>query len=326
MLLYVNKKEERRKKIKLFTLIFSIIFFILSNACYLILYLHKTDQTLTSYTQIKQSSDITPYTPITIYQTASSETKAIVIPKKLNKINTINIASALKLSNINNAIPLYFTEDVENKDFLQKLAKTQNLITSHIKTAQSVIITTDLKTILPLIYEKKLYPKTLTKQTLTNKNLSILLDSKFPPISAPKTTLEKEKYALEIFANTHSKELKQLLNKQNLTQIPFKKQDALLKNLSLCIQTTQQTICDTTTSSSLINKISKFIPKIALDDTIQKIILLTSFEEITPKNFNKSNGLLFRFEKREALLLPTEITETPFQTVKQKLGINPTNL
>ncbi len=324
MLLYVNKKQERLKKIKLFTTIFAIIFIITANIYHLIINIHQTDSTLLDYTPIKHSSSSQDDTSsVTLYQTSSSKTYAILIPSTLTKTNTKTIIKGFSSPYLTPSASLFFTPEIKDIDFLQNIALSLNLQISSKQTPASIIITTDINQIPPLIYKQKLYPKTLIQPSKLPSHLISVLDKKFPPRPLPSNKLEEEKFSLQSFAKDYSLELKSLINNTAITKQPFKKQDALLKNISLCIKTAQNIYCDTSPKTSVAKKISDIISIIPQSSQIQKLILLTSFEETTEQSFNLSNGLLLRFEQRQSLLLPEEITSAPFQTIKQKLGINP---
>ena len=324
MLLYVNKKQERLKKIKLFTTIFAIIFIITANIYHLIINIHQTDSTLLDYNSIKHSSlsqDDKSF--VTLYQTSSSKTYAILIPSTLTKTNTKTIIKSFSSPYLTPSSNLFFTPEIKDIEFLQNIALSLNLQISSKQTPDSIIITTDINQITPLIYKQKLYPQTLTQPSKLPSHLISILDKKFPPHPLPTNKLEEEKFSLKSFAKDYSHELKSLINNSPITSLPFKKQDALLKNISLCLKTSKQFYCDTSPKTSIAKKISDIISIIPKSSQIEKLILLTSFEETTEQSFTPSNGLLFLFEQRQALLLPEEITSRPFQTIKQKLGINP---
>ena len=324
MLLYVNKKQERLKKIKLFTTIFAIIFIISANIYNFIITMHKTEDTLLNYTPIQHTNITQDQTSfVTLYQTASSKTYAILIPPTLTQTNIKTIIKSFSSPYLTTSSNLFFTPEIKDKDFLQNIALASNLQISKKQTPDSIIITTDPNQITPLIYKQKLYPKTITQPTKLPSHLIPLLDKKFPPLPTPSNTLEEEKFSLQSFAKDYSSEVKSLINNNPITNQPFKKQDALLKNISLCLKTSEKSYCNTSPQTSVAKKISDITSIIPHTSQIEKIILLTSLEETNEKNFTPNNGLLLRFEQRETILLPEEISPTPFQTIKQKLGINP---
>ena len=319
MLLYVNKKQERQKKIRLLTIVISILFITIANIIELKQDLHTPTASLTTYTPIQnKKSPSNTNSIITLYQTNTSTIKAIQIPSILTKQSSTTIAHCF--SKLPKQTELYFTSEVKDKDFLHQIAQTLNLKTTSSNTSKSIIITTNLTPILPLINQEQLTPKTLPPTSINSPQLSLLLDKKFPPQKEPSTTLEKEQLSLQNFVQNHFEEIKNLIHQQNFKNQPFSKQNNLLKNVSLCLKSPTTTLCDTSNKTSFAHKLSALSNKLKSPKTL---ILLTNFEEITPTTFNSNNGLLFKFEERQTILLPNEITKTPFKTIKQKQGINP---
>ena len=328
MLLYVDKKAEKRKKIK-YTLIASLcIFFIVANIYQFQKSIHIPNQTLSNYTSFtyQENSWYNKTPPITTYSSPNSLQKIILIPKTLTReISTeiINIVS----QNINNEKPhISILSNTNDSDFLYQIIKTEIPNIELSNSDNSLIISDNYKKIKPLIYQHKLKPSTLaySKQNIINNHtLNNLLNQRFPLPNTPNNKLDKEQEALKNFIINHSNELNNLLNNKSFTEQKLSHQNLLLQNTFFCIKTNTQTYCNLKDDISLFKAISNIINEIPATQKIENLILITSFQETTPNNLSPNAGLLFRFNNRQSIILPQDIKNEPFQTIKQQAGINP---
>lgn len=329
MLLYVDKKAEKRKKIKYILIIAFCIFFIIANIYQFQKSLHTPDKKLTNYTTLATSANLwyEKSAPITIYTSPNSYQKIIVIPQNLTREIFIEIINAIS-KNIDKETPsLFITPNIRDIAFLEQIIKTTipNLELSN--SPKSIILSDNYEEIKPLIYSHKLKPTTITyqksKKIEQNKTLINLLNQKFPLPFVPNNKLDKEQQSLKHFVTNHQKELNNLLNGISLTEQKFSHQSLLLQNTPFCIKTNTQTYCNLKDDISLFKAISNIINEIPATQKIEKLILITSFQETTPNNLSPNAGLLFRFNNRQSIILPQDIKHKPFQTIKKQAGINP---
>ena len=111
--------------------------------------------------------------------------------------------------------------------------------------------------------------------------------------------------------------------------------DILLQNAPLCIKTAESQACALNTEFSLLQNIKDVLHKLPANSVPQSLILLTSAEPVsTSIPLKKDEGLLFKFEQRQELLLPHELFNSAnssgignyqklFAALKQKAGVNP---
>lgn len=325
MLLYVNKKKERLRKIKILLTLIGILFLIIANIHHLRQTIHHTSLSLTTYTSIKKLNNWYGNTsPIEIYKTSKKQIKIIIIPSTITKENAPTIAKTILKSQTQTKSPLYITDELNNH-IISSLISSLNLETISNLSSNCVIITSNFEKIKPIITNQKLTPFSISKQNFESPTFNTFLETFFPSTKAPSTKLDKEQASLYSFANDHKDIISQILNSSppSILEQPFSLQNTLLKNIQLCIQTSYQTFCSLDDKSSFIQNISQTLKQIPANEKPQKLILLTSFEKTSPQKLSPSSGLLFRFQARQALLLPHEINSEPFETIKQKSGLNP---
>lgn len=333
MLIYVDKKKERQKKIKILCCIIVAVFIILANIVHFKTALHHSSQKLTDYHSIKFTNNWFEDTqPVYFFYSRRQNGKTIiVIPEKFNRENATTLAFALaKIPE--KEISLYFTPEIKESNKIIQLA---NVFHSDIEPTKNanIIITTDLKNAIKSIPEEKLYPTLLhykyTAKTPVNPALDNLLNDFFPPQPEPETTLKKEKMALKKFAEENTAVLKNLILKDKEPEFHLK--NALLKNSNLCLVHKADIVCDLTSKNSLQKKLSKLQKKLPKNATPEKLLLLTSNSKVADTlslTLDADDGLLFRYGKLKSFLLPNEwhtltnLKEIPAK-LKVKAGLNP---
>ena len=323
MLLYVNKKEIRRKKIKIFLIILFSVLFCYANIIHFKKNLHTSPDKISSYQTITKKP-IHPFNipTVEIFLSKNKNIKHILLPQNITKETTYKIVKALNIHN--NTTTVYLTPEIKNNILLHQIINYTKHEISEVITPNTTILTTNIKDLKPLIYKDKLYPKSITYSYIDDITLTNIINNFFKKDFVAKNTLEEEQHNLQIFIKDNKKELIDLIKNKSITDIYYPKQNNLLKNASFCIKTSQQTICNTQKNISFVKSISQTLKTIPANEKIQKLILLTSFEPIDNITNLKNSGLLFKYEKRQAILLPDEITPTSFDDIKIKSGINPT--
>lgn len=331
MLLYVDKKKLKRRKIKIAGIIISCTFALMANIISFKTALHKTTQSLTTYKTLQTTQDWYNKADIVHLFTSKrhKQIKAVLIPEPLNRENAQTIALALsKLPQNSNLI---LTDDVLEKDYLQQISSLFTLSVTNTTQSENIIVTTDINNIISLINEQKLFPQTLYyKQTIklqSNSALQQLLDRRFPPIPQPQNTQEKQQQAIQNFADTYRTDLLSLLHSAD-SRIAFTTQNLMLQNLGICLSSATQTTCSAKPDCSIQQNIHAAQANLQAQ-TPQKLYLLTSLEEI-PVNtvLTKEDGVFFRFGTKETFILPQNTLSIPNNTdiyayLKQQAGLNP---
>ena len=207
-------------------------------------------------------------------------------------------------------------------DALENLKEVLDLQTSTTASA-CVIVSSNFDKIKPIIKEQKLRPLSLSKQTLKHSAFNTLLEKTFPTPKLPSNKLDQEQLALQRFAKDHQQTIQKLFSSPYVFDFPFSEQNTILKNANLCLKTKSNIYCSLDSELSFIQNLINAKNKLPKNSTIQKLILLTSFQPLNSTTLPKDSGLFFTFQSRNAILLPFEITSNPIQTIKQKAGINP---
>jgi hypothetical protein len=321
MLLYVNKKAIRQKKIRITLIIFFSILFIFANIICFKQTFHTSSKTPNNYTSIKKEAlFIETYPIIEAYTTKNNATKLILIPKNLTK------QASHKLAHIfthEKTASVFITNELNNNKTLLDIIKFFNIEISQTISTNTVVISSDTAKATPIIYQEKLYPSTIIYQEFKDNNFAKMLEQHFYKKAIATDNLSNEARALNDFITDYKDELINLVKNNKLNKQKFAQQDGLLQNIKFCLKTNKQVYCDIEDKISFAKKISKILQTIPQQETIKKLILLTSFEETTPQTFAPNCGLLFKFNKRNAILLPEEITPEAFNNIKIKAGINP---
>lgn len=334
MLIYVDKKKERKRKITIISVVLLGFFIIYANVMHFKTALNKASEQLTNYKSIKHSNSWYKDAQIVYLFGAPKPNikKIIIIPNKINRETTTIIASILSKSKKQQTYQI--SPDISDKDLLLRLIEKAAPQLNASDTDPDIIITSDFAEVSDTITQNKMIPFTLNYKT-AEKKLSLGEISKyvntFFPLKPPSTNkIEKEKQALETFAEDNILWLKNL--KQKDFSLDFSKQNLFLKNVRVClINRDFSTFCGLSNHASFLHNLQKSLFQTPTDTTPTKIILLTSDEPFNPKDISrpeKDEGLHFHYQKREAILLPSEImpltnSQQILYTLKQKAGINP---
>lgn len=330
MLIYVNKKKEKYKKIKILSLIFCcILIFVINLSCFK-KSIHTPLQNLTQYHSLKIPQNwYDNAQTATIFTNKKSSQAVIVIPAVLNKENFIITAAALYKTLTPNT-EISFTKEVKQTELLQKITKALSLKTPE-QTNKNLLITTDFNQANSLIFTHKLYPHIINYKQAEKVQfpspLQTLSDTVFPKPASPQSRLDKDKLALETFAKDYAEELKNLISSKK--QNAFFAKNIFLQNARICLQNKNKTSCRTSTELSLEKNLTKALNSFSQQNPPQKLIFLTSEQKIkAPEPLNPDEGVRFRFGSKEAILLPQNISAlanpaNAFYILKKHAGLNP---
>lgn len=333
MLIYVDKKKERQKKIKILCCIIAAVFIVLANIFHFKTALNQSSQKLTEYKSVKFTNTwFENAQPIYFFSSKKKSGKTIiVIPKKFNRENATTLAFALtKIPQSKTS--LFFTHEINETDKIIQIAKVFHPQVE-ISEDADVIITTNLKDARKSLLKEKLYPTLLhykyTAKSPVNPDLDNLLNRFFPPQPEPKTHLKKELSSLKEFVAENSTFLKDLI--LNNKEPEFSQKNTLLENVNLCLVSKTDTVCNLSSRDSLQKKISLLQNQLPEDETPKKLLLLTSNEklaDIFSSALDDDDGLLFRYGKLKSFLMPNERqTLTNMKEISAKLktkaGLNP---
>lgn len=327
MLLYVDKKKEKRRKIKIILSTLALILIIIINLICFNKTLHYTSQHLTTFSLFAHTHNwYDKSSPLTIFTKKGKKTPEIILfPSQFTRENSLTLTSALsKLSP--SPYKIEFTSEVTNKEYLQQLTDLLN-ISNSTQNPQKIILTTNISKVHDIIKNNQLVPTSLTNQNTKNLSLSPelrnLLDTKFPLPDKPQTKLAKEKEALEKFIKLYQDTIKAFI--MNTDSISYVNKHLFLQNNAICLLTNKNPICKTNQYSSLQKNIENAIKKLPPNVQVQKLLLLTSLEEVfLNAPLEEDDGLLFRYGNRKAILLPHEKDKknNSYTLLKQKTGIN----
>ncbi len=336
MLLYVDKKKQKRQRIKIFCLVFGSLLLLLINILHFAAALHHSDKSLTSYKPLDiHKSNPAETSTITIFTAESRATpEIIIIPHQLNR--TSALTAALAFSKIAPQTPyISFAPEIKDVDFLFSLAQIFIPDIQIGNKPDSILITTDTTDIARLIHEKMLYPRALNNRQSSklspNAQLDNLVNHYFPIPSQPQERMEKERLALAQFASDYKRELQNLVISETPTishAASFPAQNILLQNASLCLKSSNTLACSLSSENSLEKNISLAKQKLPPALYPQQLFLLTSMAEITAaSDLSADEGLLFRYGQREAVLIPNTTpghnNNAIFRELKLQAGLNP---
>lgn len=330
MLLYVNKKQQRRKRIKLVSLILFCVFVVLANIIHFNNALHKSDKNLTDYTPITFVHNwYNSAQNITLFSSSYNPSEQIIIiPSTINRETSLTLAYAF--SKISSAPSLEFTQEVPNTEFLAKLVSAATISQKKASTT-NLLITTDSELVRNQILDKKLYPTVINyqqaKKITNNKDIMDLINNSFPLPKESGYVLDKQQNSLQKFISAYQKNINPISPRTNIQNLSL--HGFLLQNISLCLQTPTAKFCSINNSNSFQKNLSVVLKQIDDYTKITKLTLLTSSEEISPNTLLKPDeGIIFKYGIKEQLLLPSEVTEliqkqqNPYLVIKQLAGYN----
>ena len=336
MLIYVDKKKEKQKKIRRLLLILFSLFFILINIWQFNLSLNRSDQSLTDYKSIKHlnlwynNADI-----VYLFTSNKKNAAAIIIPENFNKENALS--SALALSKLpQRKYNILLTPNLKEKDSLIKLIKIF-IPAAEFNTNDNtpdIIIANNVESVAPHIIKNKLLLHTLnykhTKKIQDFPAVKNFIQSTFPPKNPPQNILEQDNKNLQSFILAHEQALKDFIFTDKEPQ--FVDQNFFLQNIRLCLKTKENNLsCALDTTTSLKQNIADAKASLPEEDTIIKAYLLTSDMQISSAEntpLTDDEGLRFVYQNRSANLFPEDIklldnNSKAFYILKEKAGINP---
>ncbi len=339
MLLYVDKKKERQKKIKRILFIISILLIILINFIQFPIDLHQTQKQLINYKSKASTPEWYSHTePITILSTPKKEEIIFLISNISSRENLITLAKAFSLIP-HNATTINISPEITDSEKILKLAQIFSHQIKQDNKSTQLIVVADENKILELTKSKKFVPHTINhtspKNFIITPEIQSFLDSFAPLSPAPENKQEQEQENLKKLIKDHKDIILSSLPFTPYAEVdyPMSAQYILLKNANVCLSSTNKKICTLNTNKSLTNNINETLQKFAPQEKVTQLSLLTSFQEIPcQSNISSNDGLLFRFEQREYILLPQEIEkykkentkeENIYHYIKQQAGINP---
>lgn len=336
MLIYVDKKKEKQKKIRKLLIILFCLFLLLINLWQFNLSLNSADKSLTDYTTITHLNSWYKNAGI-VYLFSSNKNKniAVLIPEKFNRENALS--TALALSRLpQKKYTVHIAPHIKEKDDLEELSKIFLPQAKFDSTSASpnIIITNNIDDATAHITEYKLFPHTINykhaEKIQDMPALKTFLQNVFPEPPLPQNILEQDSRNIQSFISSHKQTLKNLIFLGKEPQ--FTDQNLFLKNIRLCLKSKQNRFScalDKTTSfkQNLIDAKAAFED----EDSITTAYLLTSDIEIAASpnlQLNEDEGLRFVYNNRHAILFPDDIKllGTPLQalyTLKEKAGLNP---
>lgn len=330
MLIYVNKKQQRRKRIKLLSLVLFCVFVVSANIIYFQKKLHTSTKNLANYTPIATYHNwFNSAQNITLFSSKDNPyQKIIVIPQSINRETSLTLAYVL--SKISDPLQLEFTPEVKNQAYIKELTLAL-YHTPKSKSKTLALITTNIDNINKQIYKQKLFPTVINYQQAqkikNNNSVMNLINNQFPTPELPQNTLAIQQASIQKFATLYRNELQQIPqtpNYKNLSSHGF-----FLQNINLCIQTINNKICVINNSTSFKKNLDNALKQIQPNEKIIKLSLLTSSEEISQNTLlEQDDGIIFRYGIREKILLPSEVTnllkkqQNPYNILKKLAGLN----
>lgn len=339
MLLYVDKKKERQKKIKRILFIISIILIILLNFIQFPFDLHQTPKQLLNYNSKATTPEWYPKAePITILSTPNKEEIIFLIPKYSNRENLITLAKAFSIIP-HNVTEINISPEITDSKKILKLAQIFSPEIKQNSKSSQIIVSSDAEKILKLAQTKNYFPYTINytshKDFIITPEVQTFLDSSAPLPLAPQNKQEQEQENLKKLIKDNKDIILSSIPSTPYARIdyPISAQYILLKNAAICLSSQNKKICTLNTNKSLAHNIKEALQKLPSKEKPQQLALLTSFQEIPyHSSISTNDGLLFQFEQRKYILLPQEIekykTENNkggdiFRYIKQQAGINP---
>lgn len=331
MLLYVDKKKQKRRRVKIITAVLAGCFVLFANIVLFYSMLDKADMALVDSPSLQGKSTAVSEADANTIGLFSSKNNAspeiVIISKEINRFNLITTAYVFsKLSpTVKN---VYFSPEVKSREYLLRLLRVYLPDVRLSDAKDGVIITTDYELFADVIQQNKLSPKIFYYSHAQRQQkpavLDKLLNEKFPLPVMPKTRLEKEKSALAKFAGRYQKELRGLLNGND---VDFAFRHYLLQQANVCFVSEKNIICNFAANNSLQKNIRMLSENPSFSTAgIKKMALLTSLQEIDAgDDIQSDEGVAFRYGERETIILPGEKSKYDdlYSALLLNAGINP---
>lgn len=330
MLLYVDKKKQRRQKIKIITIILIWCFVLCANVVLYRLIIYQADKNLTEDVFLQNREDVVlEHDSVCLFSAKGKiSSQIVVVPDKLNQYNMLTLGYVFsKLSSdVNN---VFFSPEVEEQEYLLRLLKVYvpNVVLSN--TMDGIIITTNYEKFAGIVQKNRLFPKVFSYSNAVRKQktvgLKTLLDERFPLPVLPTTHLEKEKALLLEFVKKYQGDLRGLLSGKD--ELIFSARHYFLQHANLCVVAESNVLCALATDKALQKNMRDLLKKASLrGESVRKIMILTSLQEVDwGDDVQSDDGLVFRYGEREAIILPDEKIkyEDIYSALQLNAGINP---
>lgn len=328
MLLYVDKKRQKRQKIKAIIITFLGIFVLLAN---LIIYqklLHTPRLHLVDYRPILgENHNLLQRDTVCVFLADEAlNAEIIVIPEVLSRENLLTIGMVvakfmLKARNV------YFMPDVTDVDYLFRLIRLFVPHIHHSANESGVIITTKLDSVVNMIKERQLSPRVFNynyAQKQIDENILVdLIDERFPLPEVPVDALAKEKKALTDFVDMYKVVFSSLLSGK--WRMPFAVKHFMLQQANACVMMNGKALCQINENASLLENLYRLRLGLSANENLSQLILLTSLQEIRLNEpLAEDDGVVLRYGEREEIVLPKERNgiDNVYVILRRKMGIN----
>lgn len=337
MLLYVDKKKEKQKKIRRCLLVLFCIFFLSINIFQFRQSLQYSKQSLVTYVSIKHLASWFRQADVVylLKSVTGGHNAVIIVPHHLNRENVLTIASALsKLQQ--RQYKVFVSHKIENVKIIKGLVSLfypQVVFVDKIEAA-NLLISTEFQEVKSYIFSQHLYPMVLnfkhTNRIQQNGRLMRFIDEHFVSVQQPQSELEKEAFALQQFIDDYGDDLRRFVF--NHTEPQFASQNFFLQNIRVCLQSKDENIvCSLSEDVSLKENLHKLLKEVPSEIDWNRFYLLTSDEEISSSKFlslEQDEGVYFYYQGLDAFLLPEDIKKLDniaqvFYLLKEKAGLNP---
>lgn len=327
MLLYVDKKRQKRQKIKRIIITLLCCFIFGANLIAFQSLLHTSRQRLVDQQSVFNTGIQTVQQDTVSVFTAKDVDVAevIVFPKILSRENLVTIGMVVAKFMLSTH-DVYFTPEVDARDYLLRFIRLFLPDVRLSKTGEGVIITTQFETVEDIIKKRELYLRVFNynyaKERVNVKIFAELMDERFPLPQEPKSLLAKEKAVLESFVKGYRIEL---LNLWKGKDISFPVQYFMLQHEDVCIVLASDILCNIDPTSSLQRKFQALMSEQIEQKYPEKLVLLTSQQEIKAGTLlDDDDGIIFRYGRREEIMLPAEKAgiHDIYTELKRRMGIN----
>ncbi len=329
MLLYVDKKKQKRQKIKRIIAVLACFFVLYANVTTFHSLQHAAQRHLFDYQPITNINQFGARQDVVGVFTAKGENaaKIIVVPEILSRQNLVTIAMVIARF-MQTAQEVYFTQEVPEQEYLFRFIRLFFPDINLSKTRTGVVVTTRLDNVEDIVKQGGFYPRffyyNYAKKHVDLGILASLIDEKFPLPEVPVDSLAKEKAALTEFADLYHAELVALLAGKE--EVPFSVQYFMLQHVNVCAISGEKFFCQLNENVSLQKNLQFWADKMDGKEWIDKLVLLTSLQEVSPGDvLDADDGVIFRYGKREEIMLPVEKKDIDnvYARLKVKMGVNP---
>ena len=249
MLLYVDKKKERQKKLKRILLIICTICIVAINFIDFPIDLNHTKASLLNYRAPTTTPQwYTQTSPITILSSSQKTNYALIIPQELTRENLAIIAKAF--SQIpSTATQIYFTPEITQQDELLKLAQIFVPSLKLSTTSAPIMVSSNEGEILALLNTKEYTIHSLNyntaKDIYSKPEVQTFLNTNAPLPPMPQNKLEQEKANLIQLVKDKKDIILSTIPSTSYAKIdfPISAQYILLKNTNVCLSSSDKKFC-----------------------------------------------------------------------------------